>query len=152
MACFFCVAAGVLVATGIAGAAVDAVASALEAVASRGDVRKTDETSTQVRYEMSVPAAVAGAGLPPQAHVPVVVTVYPRHQRVRVQVLTHDVDRRQAEAVQDVVVRALGATVVHRSDAHEHDVVHHAQETLGRAAASEGVVAEPPTAAERWER
>jgi len=49
MACFFCVAAGVLVATGIAGAAVDAVASALEAVASRGDVRKTEETTNQVR-------------------------------------------------------------------------------------------------------
>lgn len=152
MACFFCVAAGVLVATGVAGAAVDAVASALEAVASRGEVRKSDETASQVRYEMSVPAEAAGAGMPRGADVPVVVTVYPRYQRVRVQVLTHDVDRRQAEAVQDVVVRALGATVVHRSDAHEHDVVHHAQESLGRSPSEAEAAAAPRAAAERWER
>lgn len=152
MACFFCVAAGALVATGVAGAAVDAVASALQAVASRGEVRRTDQTASQVRYEMSVPAAAAGAGLPAGTDVPVVVTVYPRHQRVRVQVLTHDVDRRQAEAVQDVVVRALGATVVHRSDVHEHDVVHHAQEALGGASSVAGAVAQPRPQAERWER
>ena len=152
MACFFCVAAGVLVATGVAGAAVDAVSSALEKVASRREVRKTDETATQVRYELDVAAEAVGAGLPPEAVVPVVVTVYPRHSRVRVQVLTHDVDRRQAEAVQDVVVGALGAEVVHRSDEHVHDVVHHAQASL-RASSPRGVaITESSRAAERWER
>lgn len=153
MACFFCVAAGVLVATGVAGTAVDAVSSALEKVAARGQVRKTDQTATQVRYEMDVPGESAGKGLEPGVVVPVVVTLYPRHQRVRVQVLTHDVDRRQAEAVQDVVVGALGATVVHRSDAHEHDVVHHAQEMLSVHQEPDGDgVPESSRSTERWER
>jgi len=61
--------------------------------------------------------------------VPVVVTVYKDHRRVRIQILTHDLTPAEVEAVEDELAEALEAEVVDRSDpeaeaaghaAHEH--------------------------------
>lgn len=145
MPCFFCIAVGGVIAAAVAGSVVDTVRNALSQVAV-GPVRVVDDNNEHTqRIELDVPVPPLPAERekpgPRPAAVPVAVTVYPRYKRVRVQVLTHEVDRREAEAVQDVIVRALGMQVVHRSDHHEQQVVHEAIEELHRQPTAEGVAA-----------
>lgn len=146
MPCYFCMLVGGLIATGVAGAVLDQMRSKLDGLATDG-VRETQSTSSTVVLELSVPVPrLAGrrevAGKPPEA-VPVAVTVYKRARRVRVQVLTHDVTRREAEAVEDAVAKALGMTVAHRSGEAQQQMVHDAIAHSDVEATTSSAVAEP---------
>jgi hypothetical protein len=135
MVCFFCIATIALISGAVGATALEGIRAALEQLAKHGVTLADDTPSTQrLELEVAVPDVASGTerekpGAAP-ATVPVAVTVYKKHSRVRVQVLTHDVTRREAEAVQDAVVAAAGLTLVHRSDVHEQDVVHEAVERL----------------------
>ena len=135
MVCFFCIATIALISGAVGASALEGIRAALEQLSKNG-VRVEDDTpSTQrLELEVSVPHVQAqGAREKPgsaPATVPVAITVYKKHSRVRVQVLTHDVTRAEAEAVQDAVVAAAGLTLVHRSNEHEQHVVHEAVERL----------------------
>jgi hypothetical protein len=151
MACLFCIATIALVSGLVGVGTLEGIKAGLERLA-RGEVKVTDDTASTQRLELEVPVPkIRGErekpGQPPAA-VPVAVTVYKKHARVRVQVLTHDVDRREAEAIQDAVAAAAGLRIVHRSSAHEQEVVHEATELLGRTPASEQGVA----AREAWQQ
>jgi hypothetical protein len=125
---------GGLIATSVAGAVLDNVRSKLEVLATHG-VRETQSTSSAVVLELSVPmpklAAKREIEAKPPVEVPVAVTVYPKAKRVRVQVLTHDVTRREAELVEDAVAGALGMEVAHRSGEAEQRIVHEAIAAAG---------------------
>ena len=53
--------------------------------------------------------------------VPVAVTVYKDYGRVRIQVLTHDISREDAEKLEDMLAEALGLKIVDRSDEHDEE-------------------------------
>ena len=63
---------------------------------------------------------------------PVSVTVYKQHKRVRIQVLTHDLSRAEAEAVEDMLARVLELRIVDRAEAHDEEKV---REAFGSEAA-----------------
>lgn len=114
MPCLFCIAVFVMLAGAVTGVVLDQLESRLHAVAREGVTRSADTRQT-TRFEL----AVAVPDLPGQpAHgvvVPVAVTVFKKHKRVRIQVLSHAVTRAQAEAVQDRVAAAASFDIISRS-------------------------------------
>ena len=81
-------------------------------------VRRTVDSASAAGFETTV--RFGGR------EVPVAVTVYKKYKRVRIQVLTHELSRAEAEAVEDLVARALDLTIVDRSDAHDEEKVREA--------------------------
>lgn len=153
MVCFFCIATIALIGSAVGASAVEGVRAALQQLSKNGVTLADDTPSTQrLELEVAVPEVAGEREKPgsPPATVPVAVTVYKKHNRVRVQVLTHDVTRREAEAVQDAVVAAAGLTLVHRSNEHEQEVVHEAVERL--AAGDDGATLAQVRAAWQQER
>lgn len=155
MVCFFCIATIALISGAVGATALEGIRAALEQLAKNG-VKVADDTPSTQRLELEVTVPEVGPaeerdqpGAAP-ATVPVAVTIYKKHSRVRVQVLTHDVTRREAEAVQNAVVAAAGLTLVHRSDRHEQDVVHEAVERL--AAGDDGATIAQARSAWQQER
>jgi hypothetical protein len=121
MPCIFCIAVIAIV----AGVAAATAADELEAALERGTgapVRRAADTESMTRFELQVPVPAEPAGRRGRGPhggagaVPVAVTFYKPHGRLRIQVLTHDVDRATAHAVLDRVAAAAGARVVSRSD------------------------------------
>lgn len=47
-------------------------------------------------------------------HIPVAIHLYKQHHRARVQILTHDITRQEAEKVQDIICKVLEARVISR--------------------------------------
>lgn len=138
MVCFFCIATVAMITGAVGASLIEGIRAGLQQLARNG-VKVTDDTpSTQrLELEVAVPQVAADAARrkqgPAPATVPVAVTIYKKHARVRVQVLTHDVTRKEAEAVQDAVVAAAGLRLVHRSDEEEQHLVHDAIERLATA-------------------
>lgn len=120
MPCIFCIAVFALFAGAVTGVVVDQMEARLASVATE-PVRRTVDSESAVAFETSV--AVPGA---PNRVVPVTVTVYKKHRRVRIQVRTHAVTRAEAEAVEDLLARVLELTIVDRSDAHDEEKVRRA--------------------------
>lgn len=112
MPCIFCLAVFAMLAGAVTTAVLDRLEARLAAVAAGPVVRAVDSASVAT-FETSV--ALPGAGRP----VPVAVTVYKRHKRVRIQVLTHELTRAEAEAAEELVAAALELRIVSRSDAHD---------------------------------
>jgi hypothetical protein len=145
MVCMFCIATIALISGAAGVSALEGIRAGLQQLSKSG-VTVTDDTPSTQRLELEVAVppvesrtAARDGARATVTSVPVAVTVYKKHGRVRVQVLTHDVGRREAEAVQDAVVAAAGLTLVHRSDEHEQEMVHDAMERLTHAeSAAEG--------------
>ena len=152
MVCFFCIATIALISGAVGATTLEGIRAALGQLAKNGVTVADDTPSTQrLELEVAVPevkTAEDDERRTAPATVPVAVTVYKKHSRVRVQVLTHDVTRREAEAVQDAVVAAAGLTLVHRSNEHEQEVVHEAVERL--AAGDDGATLSQARAA--WQQ
>lgn len=155
MPCFFCVATVALIGSGVAATALEGIRAGLEQLA-RGAVTVTDDTASTQRLELdvAVPTTSALRGLPGRAPatVPVAVTVYKKHARVRVQVLSHDVTKGEAEAVQDAVVAAAGLHLVHRSRDEEQHAVHDAVDRLAHAERAADAADGRTGRAATWER
>lgn len=134
MVCFFCIATIALIGGAVTATALEGIRSALDQLSKNGVTLADDTASTQrLELEVTVPQMNDDERDKPgtaPATVPVAVTIYKKHRRVRVQVLTHDVTRREAEAVQDAVVAAAGLQVVHRSTPEEQEIVHEAVDRL----------------------
>ena len=65
--------------------------------------------------------------------VPVAVTLYKDHKRVRIQILTHTLGREEIEKLEDELAEALEAKVVERSDEESEEPARHAHEHAGTA-------------------
>ena len=115
MPCIFCLAVFAMFAGAITTAVLDAMESKLASV-SREPVRRAVDSGSVTRFDTVV---ASPTGRP----VPVAVTVYKQHKRVRIQVLTHDLTRAEAEAVEDMLARVLELRIVDRSDAHDEQKV-----------------------------
>jgi len=118
MPCIFCVAVFLVIAGALTAAQVDDVEQKLAGKADGGSVRRTVDSESVAKFELSVRVG--------NKAVPVAVTVFKDHGRVRIQVLTHDLTPQEVEALEDELAEALEAEVVDRQDGshegpHEHD-------------------------------
>lgn len=124
MPCIFCLAVFALFVGAITTAVLDHMQSRLDAVAMAPVTRAVDSESV-TRFDAvvacpQVPGRDSGrAGRP----IPVSVTVYKKHKRVRIQVMTHDLSRDEAEAIENMLADALELRIVDRSDAHDEEQV-----------------------------
>jgi hypothetical protein len=127
MPCIFCLAVFGLVAGAITAAVLERMQQQLEEVAATPVRRAVDTDSTAV-YEttVSTPEVPGAQKVAAGKQVPVRVTVYKKHRRVRVQVMTHEISRAEAEAVEDKLADALDLDIVDRSDAHDEQAVRRA--------------------------
>lgn len=120
--CIFCVAVFAMLAGAVTTVVLDQLESRLSTIAT-GPLTRPVNSASVARFDTMV--AVPGTGSPGRS-VPVAVTVYKRHKRVRIQVMTHDVTRAEAELVEDLLAETLGLRIVDRSDAHDERKVREA--------------------------
>lgn len=141
MPCIFCLAVFAMLAGAVTTVVLDQMEARLAAVAATPVTRAVDSASV-AKVETSV--VVPGTR---DRRVPVSVTVYKKYKRVRIQVMTHELSRAEAEAVEDLVARALDLRIVDRSDAHDEQKVREAfgveaEELTAEAAGTEAATAE----------
>ncbi len=127
MPCFFCIAVFVM----LAGAVTSAVVEQL-----RNNVARVSATPPQVTADSAASSRIEMTVNGPRGlQVPVNLTVYKKQQRVRIQVMTHDVTREEAQQIQAMVAQAAQLQVVGGSDPASEAIVHetladHAREHL----------------------
>jgi hypothetical protein len=112
--CIFCLAVFAMLAGAVTTLVLDQMEARLASVAS-GPIARSVDSASVAKFETTVRLG--------SRDVPVAVTVYKRYKRVRIQVMTHELGRAEAEAVEDLVARALDLTIVDRSDAHDEEKV-----------------------------
>lgn len=144
MPCIFCLAVFAIFAGALTTVVLDQMETKLATVATEPIVRSVDSESV-AKFETAV-AIPGGLGRRTRS-IPVAVTVYKKHKRVRIQVLTHDLTRAEAEAIEDLIAAALELRIVDRSDAHDEAKVREAfgEEAVAESATKvkESVEAEP---------
>jgi hypothetical protein len=124
MPCIFCLAVLGLVAGAISAAVLDKMQEQLSEIAATPVERAVDTESTAVfETTVVVPEVPGEKKVAAGKAVPVRVTLYKKHGRVRIQVMTHDLTRAEAEAVEDAIAKALEVEIVDRSDAHDEEQV-----------------------------
>lgn len=115
MPCIYCIAVFAVLAGAVTTAVLDQLEARLAAGAD-GPVRRSVDTASVAKLELTLAVpAVPGAPRSGPRTAPVAVTVYKAHRRARIQVLTHDLTRPQAEALEDRVAALAGLRVVERS-------------------------------------
>lgn len=134
MPCFFCIAVFVMLAGAITGAVIEQIRNNVARVSSTPPVVAADSASS-ARIEMTVNG-------PRGLQVPVNLTVYKKQQRVRIQVMTHDVTREEAQQIQALVAQAAQLQIVGGSDPASEAIVHetlanHAREHQEQATAQQ---------------
>ncbi len=112
MPCIFCLAVFTLFAGAVTTTVLDQMEARLASLAAEPVARTVDSESATI-FETSV--------LLPGQHrtVPVNVTVYKKHKRIRIQVMTHELTRGEAETIENLVAHVLELKIVSRSDAHD---------------------------------
>src|SRR3954468_20985640 len=121
MPCIFCIAALAIAATTILPALLDHMQGSLEKISP--DLRRTAESDAMVQWGGSFAFKDAtGHSRTAAANV----TVYKGSKRARIQVMTHELDQRSEELLQDTISAALGATIAtrHRPSASEPEREH----------------------------
>lgn len=131
MPCIFCIAVLMLVAGALTSEHLDEVEEKLRDKADDQEVRRTVDTESVAKFELTVRVGSKSA--------PVAVTVFKDHRRVRIQVLTHELTAEEVEELEDELAEALDAEIVDRADpAHEESEDHeaeHAEDEKDQAAA-----------------
>jgi hypothetical protein len=123
--CIFCLAVFAMLAGAVTTLVLDQMEERLARVTLRPPERVVDSASV-ARFDAEVALPPVPGGQQAGRPVPVSVTVYKKYKRVRIQVMTHDLTRAEAEAVEDLVARALDLEIVDRSDAHDEELVREA--------------------------
>lgn len=108
-----------IVAGSAIAAAVDKIEEKLSSKAS-GEVERVADTESVSKWTFKVKVG--------RKEVPVAVTLYKDHSRVRIQVLTHELTREETERLQDELADALEAEIVSRSDEEQEQKVKDAEE------------------------
>lgn len=117
MPCIFCIAVFAMLTTAVTTTLLDQLESRLATEAATPVHRS--ESSSVARYEFEFPVPpLPGARRRPAGTVtaPVVLTVYKAYGRVRIQVLTHNLQRGQAEALQQRIAVLAGLQIVEWSN------------------------------------
>jgi hypothetical protein len=116
MPCIFCIAVFATIVGAIAGTVIDELEGKLRHTGH--DVERSADTDSVAKFDLQVTSN--------GRDVPVAVTVYKQYGRVRIQVLTHNITREEAEKLEDELAEALGLKIVDRSDAHSEEKVREA--------------------------
>ncbi|MBV8960490.1 MAG: hypothetical protein JO087_17110 [Actinobacteria bacterium] len=144
MPCIFCVAVLMLIAGALTSEHLDKIEDQLESKA-EGEVRRTVDSESVAKFELTVRVG--------SKSVPVAVTVYKDHKRVRIQVLTHDLTDEEAKEAEDDLAAAIEAKIVDRTDrAHEDSAEHAAEHRQAEAEAAEREKQQAATAEPSAER
>ena len=125
MPCIFCLAVFAMLAGAVTTLVLDQMEQRLAAV-TLGPPERVVDTASTARFDARVACPPVAGGGRAGRPIPVSVTVYKKYKRVRIQVMTHDLTRAEAEAVEDLVARALDLDIVDRSDAHDEELVREA--------------------------
>ncbi len=129
MVCIFCIAVFALVAGAITAERLDKIEEKLNEKSVDG-VERTVDSESVARYELTV--AVDGK------EAEVSVTVFKDANRVRIQVITHNLTRKEVEHLEDELAEALEADIVERSDPeHEASAQHLAEHAAEDARAAQ---------------
>jgi hypothetical protein len=120
MVCVFCIAAFMLIAGAVTAAAVDKMEESLGERA-EGPVRRVAESDSVTKWELDVKVG--------KKAVPVAITVYKEQGRVRIQILTHDLSREEAEKLEDELAELLEAKIVSRASGHDESKVKESKKT-----------------------
>lgn len=123
MPCVFCIAVGFALAGAVGSAAVDLLTQRLKPRA-KGEVRTVANSESVAKVELVVEAA--------GKDVPVAVTVFKDSGRVRIQLLSHDLDQPEAEKLQNELADLLDLRVVERSRPEDEALVREAEAELAR--------------------
>jgi hypothetical protein len=145
MPCIFCIAVFAMLTTAVTTALLDQLESRLATEATT-PIRRS-ESGSVARYEFGFPVPPLPGGPRGRAGTvttPVALTVYKRYGRVRIQVLTHDLQRGQAEALQQRIATLGGLQIVEWSNPRSEQKVREAVE-----AESGGQPAAPNTLQQR---
>lgn len=125
MPCIFCLAVFAMLAGTVTTLVLDQMEERLARVTLAPPERVVDSASV-ARFDAQVACPPVPGGGQTGRPIAVSVTVYKKYKRVRIQVMTHDLTRAEAEAVEDAVAAALDLEVVDRSDAHDEELVREA--------------------------
>ena len=107
MPCIFCTAVFMALAGQVTVEVIDQIQQRLQKKAKNG-VQKTVDTDSVAKFECTVEAA--------GKDIPVAVTVMKAEKRVRIQLLSHELDQEQANKLQDNLADVLDLRIVERSD------------------------------------
>jgi hypothetical protein len=115
--CIFCIAVFAMLATAITTAVLDQLESKLAEEAATPVRRTVDSGSVRrLEFDYPVPPLPGVRGRAKPVTVPVVLTVYKQAGRVRIQVLTHDLERAQTDALQQRIAELAGLRIIDSSD------------------------------------
>jgi septal ring factor EnvC (AmiA/AmiB activator) len=128
MPCIFCIAVVTAVVAQAGAGIADLLADRLRTVTA-DPVERTADTGSVARLETAVP--LDGRS------VPVALTLYKAHGRVRIQVLSHELSRDDAEKLQNLVAEACGLQIVERSSPEGEQVVRSAMTPRPEAEAAQ---------------
>lgn len=109
--CIFCMAALLMMGASLSAVALGNMESRLALTSNVSEVRRSVDTASTIIWYANVMVRIPNR---PAKKIPVAIHLYKQHKRLRVQILTHDLSQAEAEAVQDVVCRALDARVISR--------------------------------------
>lgn len=140
MPCIFCLAVFAMFAGAITTIVLDQLEARLATIATAPVVRTVDSASVAT-FETSVTLPAQGGA--PARPIPVSVTVYKKHKRIRIQVMTHELTRAEAEAVEDLIAATLELRIVDRSDAHDEEKVREAFDHAAEAEQDEEAATTP---------
>lgn len=125
MPCIFCLAVFAMLAGAVTTLVLDQMEERLARV-TLGPPERVVDTASTARFDAQVACPPVPGGGQAGRPIAVSVTVYKKYKRVRIQVMTHDLTRAEAEAIEDLVAKALDLEVVDRSDAHDEELVREA--------------------------
>jgi hypothetical protein len=107
--CIFCMAALLIVGATLGAVALDGIETRL--TSGLKDVRRAVDTDSLVMWKATATVKVQGKNA---KQVPVAIHLYKQAQRIRIQILTHDVTQAEAESIQDQICGLLDAKVISR--------------------------------------
>jgi hypothetical protein len=117
MPCIFCIAMVMAGAGAIAASTIELMQVRLQKKTG-SQVKKVSDTSSVARLEFGMKSG--------KKTVPIALTVFKEHRRVRIQVLTHDVSRPEAEKIENQIADLLDLKIVDRSSAEDEAKVREA--------------------------
>jgi hypothetical protein len=126
--CIFCIAIFATVAGAIGAAVLDDLEAKISEQATT-PVERTAESGSMTKLEFEYPLPDGAKTSEGKTSVPVALTVYKDTKRVRIQVLTHSIDRSMSQLVQQRIAEVAGLQIQsyssEESEHHVHDAMEH---------------------------
>jgi hypothetical protein len=106
MPCIFCIAVFMSAAATVTASGIELIQMRLKKKAAT-PVKKVADTESVAKFELGMKAA--------GKTVPVAITVFKEHKRVRIQVMSHEIPRAEAEKLENQIADLLDLKIIDRS-------------------------------------